>query len=157
MAAPSSFPCPSTSARPPTTTAPVRPDKKATIYASLQEHRRARQDQIKALTFNDPDTSDLDPGARMRALSTAKLILSEIDQALLRFNDGSHGFCVGWHRTDPCGTAPSGPVRASLRALRLTPAGSPGSPESGDPAQSCPTGRDAAAAVRFAATAQAGV
>lgn len=84
-----------TSARPPTPTPPVRPDKKATIRASLQEHRRARQDQIKALTFNDPDTSDLDPGARMRALTTAKLILTDIDQALLRLDDGSYGLCVG--------------------------------------------------------------
>lgn len=83
-----------TSARPPTPTAPVRPDKQAAIHASLQEHRHARQDQIKALTFNDPDTSDLDPGARMRALSTAKLILTEIDQALLRLDEGSYGFCV---------------------------------------------------------------
>lgn len=85
-----------TSARPPTpTAAPVRPDRRVAIHALLQEHRRARQDQIKALTFNDLNTSDLDPGARMRALSTANLILDEIDQALLRLDDGRYGFCVG--------------------------------------------------------------
>lgn len=84
-----------TSARPPTPTGPALLDEKARIHASLQEHRRARQDQIKALTFNDPNISDLDPGACMRALSTAKLILTEIDQALLRLHDGNYGFCIG--------------------------------------------------------------
>jgi DnaK suppressor protein len=85
-----------TSARPPTPTAPpVRPDQVAAIRAALGQHRQARQDQIKAHTFADPDTSDLDPPARMRALSTAKLILVEIDQALSRLDDGSYGFCLG--------------------------------------------------------------
>lgn len=86
---------PDTSARPATPTTPVRLSKKARMHASLHEHRRARRDQIKALTYNDPDASNPDPGARMRALSTAKLILNEIDQALLRRDDGSYGLCVG--------------------------------------------------------------
>jgi DnaK suppressor protein len=85
-----------TSARPPTLMPPpVRPDQKAAIRARLEDHRQARQDQIKAHTFADPDSSDLDPGARMRALAVAKLTLREIDQALLRLDDGSYGFCVG--------------------------------------------------------------
>lgn len=35
----------------------------------------------------------------MRVLSTAKLTISEIDQAVLRLDDGSYGFCAGC--TDP--------------------------------------------------------
>lgn len=86
-----------TSARPPTSVPlPVRDaDQRAGARALLEEHRRARLDQIKAFTFADPDDNGLDPGARMRALSSAKLTLTEIDQALVRLDDGSYGFCVG--------------------------------------------------------------
>lgn len=89
-----------TSARPATATPPpVRLDHKGRIAARLEEHRRARQDQIKAHTFADPNDSDLDPAARLRVLRTAKLTINEIDQALLRLQDGSYGFCLGC--TDP--------------------------------------------------------
>ena len=89
-----------TSARPPHSTAvPARLDQAAAVRASLEQHRQARQDQIAAHTFADPDSSDLDPQARMRALATAKLILVEIEKALSRLDDGSYGFCLGC--TDP--------------------------------------------------------
>ena len=85
------------SARPDTPAAPpVRAaHEKAAIRALLDEHRQARQDQITAHTCAGPDDSDLDPGARLRALSTAKLTLAEIDRALLRLDEGSYGFCLG--------------------------------------------------------------
>jgi len=90
------------SARPPTLVAPpVRPDQKAAIRARLDDHRQARQDQFKAHAFADPHNSDLDPGARMRLLAVVKLTLVEIDQALLRVDDGSYGFCVGCTKPIP--------------------------------------------------------
>jgi DnaK suppressor protein len=84
-----------TSARPPT--APVRTSVtgKESVRLLLEEHRHARLDQIKALTFSEPTGSDLDPGARMRVLAAAKLTVEEIDAALLRLDDGSYGMCLG--------------------------------------------------------------
>lgn len=67
----------------------------AAVRQLLDEHRRARIDQIKAFTFTDPNDSDLDPGTRLRAVTAAKLALAEIDQALLRLDDGSYGMCFG--------------------------------------------------------------
>jgi DnaK suppressor protein len=64
------------------------------VRALLMEHRLARQDQIAALTFADPDDSSLDPGARLRVAATANRTLAEIEQALLRLEDGSYGFCL---------------------------------------------------------------
>ena len=85
-----------TSAPPSATPPPARDaDRAAAIRTLLEEHRRARQDQIQAFTFADPDDSDLDPGARLRAMTAAKLTLAEIDQALVRLEDGSYGLCVG--------------------------------------------------------------
>jgi DnaK suppressor protein len=83
------------SARPPTpATPPVRPEQKAAVRALLEEHRLARRDQVKALTLAYSHDSDLDPGARLRALAAADLTLGEIDLALLRLDDGSYGFCA---------------------------------------------------------------
>lgn len=65
------------------------------VTALLEQHREARLDQIKALTFADPTDSDLDPAARLRATSAAKLTLAEIDLALLRVQEGSYGLCSG--------------------------------------------------------------
>lgn len=84
-----------TSARP--LTAPVRASATGTasVRLLLEEHREARLDQIKALAFSDPASSDLDPGARMRVLTAAKLTVEDIDAALLRLDDGSYGLCMG--------------------------------------------------------------
>ena len=65
------------------------------IRRLLEEHRAAQLDQIKAMTFAHPEDSDLDPAARMRAMSTAKRTLEDIDQALLRLLDGTYGACAG--------------------------------------------------------------
>lgn len=91
----SSHPFPSPSAA----SAPTGSDRTATdstaVRLLLEQHRQSRLDQIKAFTFADPNESDLDPGARLRAMSAAKLTLLEIDQALLRLDDGSYGLCLG--------------------------------------------------------------
>jgi DnaK suppressor protein len=65
------------------------------IRSMLDEHRNARLDQIKALTFTDPHDSELDPQSRRRALLAAELTVGEIDEALLRLQDGSYGACLG--------------------------------------------------------------
>lgn len=86
------------SARPATATTrpPVRTDQEtAAIRALLDQHRQARQDQVAALAIAGPDDSDLDPGARLRVLASAKQVLAEIESALLRLDEGSYGFCVG--------------------------------------------------------------
>lgn len=79
--------------------ASARPPTRATGTESLKlllhEHRNARLDQVKALSFADPSDSDLDPGARMRVLTAARLTVDEIDAALLRLDDGSYGMCQG--------------------------------------------------------------
>ena len=85
------------SARPePAARPPVRHrSREEEVRALLEEHREARLDQIKALTFAEPTDSDLDPGARLRATSAATLTLAEIDLAVLRLQDGSYGLCAG--------------------------------------------------------------
>lgn len=85
------------SARPATTATPLvrTAHERAAIGALLEEHRRARQDQVAALALAGPDDSDLDPGARLRVLSSAKQVLAEIDAALVRLDEGGYGFCVG--------------------------------------------------------------
>jgi RNA polymerase-binding transcription factor DksA len=82
-------------------TAAQLPDSPSTLFDAstirqlLEDHRAAQLDQIKAMTFAHPDDSDLDPGARMRAMSAAKRTLDEIDQAVLRLLDGTYGACAG--------------------------------------------------------------
>lgn len=80
------------SARP---TSTVSDTDRTAIRSLLDEHRNARLDQIKALTFTDPQDSELDPQARRRALLGARLTVDEIDDALLRLQDGSYGVCLG--------------------------------------------------------------
>lgn len=60
----------------------------------LTQHRQSRLDQVKTFTFSDPADSDLDPAARLRALSGAKLALLEIDQALLRLSTRAATACA---------------------------------------------------------------
>ena len=85
------------SARPATTVTPLvrSAHERAAIRALLEEHRQARQDQVAALALSGPDDSDLDPGARLRVLASAKQVLADIDGALLRLDEGSYGLCVG--------------------------------------------------------------
>ncbi len=78
------------SARPPT-----RATGTESLKLLLHEHRKARLDQIKALSFADPAASDLDPAARMRVLTAARVTVDEIDAAFLRLDDGSYGMCQG--------------------------------------------------------------
>lgn len=79
-----------TSARPPSRATSTEP-----LKLLLHEHRNARLDQIRALDFADPTASDLDPAARLRALTAARLTVDEVDAALLRLDDGSYGTCQG--------------------------------------------------------------
>jgi DnaK suppressor protein len=72
-----------------------RKNQAAAIHRVLEEHRLARQDQIKAHTFADLNGIDLDSAARMQVLALARQALVEIDKALLRLEDGSYGFCLG--------------------------------------------------------------
>ena len=67
--------------------------------ALLEEHRRERLDQIAGLTVADPSESDLDPGVRIRALAAAQSAVADIDDALLRLDEGGYGRCDG------CGTS----------------------------------------------------
>jgi DnaK suppressor protein len=84
------------SARPNDSTPPFRRENQAAaIRILLEEHRLARQDQIKAHTFADLNGIELDSAACMRVLALARQALVEIDKALLRLEDGSYGFCLG--------------------------------------------------------------
>lgn len=83
-------------ARPPN---PLRTDQPsltdpAEVRFLLEEHRRARLDQIEAFSFADLAASDLDPQARLRATDIAESILVEIDLALQRLDDGGYGVCL---------------------------------------------------------------
>ena len=80
-----------TSARP---LAPPTVLEPTPVRLLLEEHRKARLDQIEALTVTDPTASDLDPDARRRALTAAKRVVEEIDEAVLRLETGSYGTCV---------------------------------------------------------------
>jgi DnaK suppressor protein len=75
------------------------------IRELLEQHRAARIDQIKAYTFADLGAggATLDPAARRRALTAARLALDELDLALARLDDGSFGMCLS------C----AGPIRAA--------------------------------------------
>jgi hypothetical protein len=59
------------------------------IREPLEQHRAARIDQIKAYTLADLDAggATLDPAARRRALTAARLALDELDLALARLDD----------------------------------------------------------------------
>lgn len=74
---------------------PVSAVDPTAVRPVLEEHRNARLDQIKALTFVDPESDELDPQSRRRALIAARLTVEEIDQALQRLDDGSYGLCLG--------------------------------------------------------------
>jgi len=80
------------SARPNDSTPPFRrKNQAASIRTLLEEHRLARQDQVKAHTFAALNGIKLDPAARMRVLALARQALVEIDKELLRLEDGSYG------------------------------------------------------------------
>lgn len=63
----------------------------------LDQHRRARLDQIQAFSFADL-ANDLDPQARLRATDIAESIIVEIDLALQRLEDGGYGVCLRCQR-----------------------------------------------------------
>ena len=77
-------------------TAPGTSDARRRLLQSLlTDHRQARLDQITALELADPRESDLDPGARLRALHGARANLAEIHAALLRVDTAQFGSCAG--------------------------------------------------------------
>jgi RNA polymerase-binding transcription factor DksA len=58
----------------------------------LEEHRRARSDQIEALLWiaENADDCDIDP----HELSLARAVLVDIERSLDRLRDGSYGWCL---------------------------------------------------------------
>ena len=62
------------------------------LRAILQEHRRARADQIEALLWLYDDAA-ADP-VDARELVVARAVLADVDAALQRIEDGSYGWCV---------------------------------------------------------------
>ena len=77
---------------------PVRgalPDTDARALRSiLQEHQRARTDQIEALLWQYGDAGAAVGEAEARELVVARLVLADVDAALQRLDDGSYGWCV---------------------------------------------------------------
>ena len=70
------------------------------LRAILQEHQRARADQIEALLWQYGDAG-ADSADVARELVVARMVLADVDAALQRLDDGSYGWCV--RCTEPVG------------------------------------------------------
>jgi RNA polymerase-binding transcription factor DksA len=73
---------------------PLHDDDACALRAILQEHHRARTDQIEALLWRYGDAGVAAGEAEARELVVARIVLADIDEALRRLDDGSYGWCV---------------------------------------------------------------
>ena len=71
------------------------------LRAILQEHQRARTDQIEALLWQYGDAGAAVGEAQARELVVARIVLADVDAALQRLDEGSYGWCV--RCADPIG------------------------------------------------------